>query len=409
MGQREEPLIRMGGVLTDACETELRLLPVPDQRERLVLAVARHRHRRALAQNSLLALAALSVIGFLFLRPGPLSFEVGEQGVGKEEAFIGSQSNSLPLKFSDGTRITLAPKTQARVSKLDQAGARVILEQGHLTAKVVHRKSARWTLVAGPFEILVTGTEFDLEWSPASRNLALEMHQGSVWATGPGLGSGRALQSGLVLRYSGQREDTHAASPDVMGDDRPSSMREAGATPAATGAASTPSPGASVAAQATPTGGALESLRAMAQERDYRGVLHLVDKEGLTELLSRGRASDLMSIADAARFSGRGNLAREALLTLRKRFPHDSRAASAAFLLGRTLFEQSQDIAGAAEWFSTYLAQQPRGPLAGEALIRLAECRKRLGDREAARSLAEKYLSQYPAGPQTERAKQLAE
>jgi outer membrane protein assembly factor BamD (BamD/ComL family) len=72
-----------------------------------------------------------------------------------------------------------------------------------------------------------------------------------------------------------------------------------------------------------------------------------------------------------------------------------------AFLLGR-----SASGVQAAEWFSTYLKEQPGGALAREALGRLIEAYQAAGDRVSARAAAERYLKSYPDGPHATLARQ---
>jgi TolA-binding protein len=96
------------------------------------------------------------------------------------------------------------------------------------------------------------------------------------------------------------------------------------------------------------------------------------------------------------------------LLGLRERFPADAHAATAAFLPGRSAAEQEHDDERAARWFSVYLAEQPAGVLAGDALMRLAETRAQ-GDVTGARAAARRYLELEPDGPHATRAPRLAD
>ena len=73
-------------------------------------------------------------------------------------------------------------------------------------------------------------------------------------------------------------------------------------------------------------------------------------------------------------------------------------AARAAFQLGRLAFDGSGDYAAARRWFGAYLAEQPGGGFAQEALGRLMEAEQRQGDGEAARRSATRYLAQFPSG-----------
>ena len=91
------------------------------------------------------------------------------------------------------------------------------------------------------------------------------------------------------------------------------------------------------------------------------------------------------------------------MLALRKRFAGSSEAQTAAFTLGRMTFEQA-DYAAAARWFSSYLDEQPNGPLMGDAAGRLIEAYELQGNRSAARRAAQAYLSRFPDGPYASKA-----
>ncbi|HEX2657360.1 MAG TPA: tetratricopeptide repeat protein, partial [Polyangia bacterium] len=143
-------------------------------------------------------------------------------------------------------------------------------------------------------------------------------------------------------------------------------------------------------------------------------------RDAWRELLAAGRLSDglraaersdfgrvcraasqreLVALADAARLAGHIGHAHEALTTLRHRYPDSSDAATAAFTLGRIAFERRGAYEEAAHWFATYLEEQPRGPLMGDAVGRLMEARQRAGDRAGARMDATRYLLRFPEGP----------
>ena len=96
-----------------------------------------------------------------------------------------------------------------------------------------------------------------------------------------------------------------------------------------------------------------------------------------------------------------------ALLLIRRRFAGTSRAAVAAFSLGRLEFDKRHEHAKAAQWFGTYLKEQPAGSLAREARGRLIEATLAAGDRSRARLLAAEYLELHPGGPHAELAQRL--
>jgi TolA-binding protein len=139
---------------------------------------------------------------------------------------------------------------------------------------------------------------------------------------------------------------------------------------------------------------------------DYTSVLREAEHRGIDRAIDGAGVEDLGALADAARFTGRHDVARRALVALRDRFAGSVRAASAAFLLGRML-DEGGDAAGALVWYDRYLAEAPAGALAAEALGRRMLALRRLGEREAATTAASGYLRRFPAGPYASVANEL--
>src|SRR5690606_15871064 len=81
-----------------------------------------------------------------------------------------------------------------------------------------------------------------------------------------------------------------------------------------------------------------------------------------------------------ARDHGRPELARDALLALRKK--HGTHGET-AYLLGKVHADQLNSPAEAIRWFDTYLSESPQGALAEQALGRLVELQAapRVGER----------------------------
>ncbi|MFT3772481.1 MAG: FecR domain-containing protein [Minicystis sp.] len=195
-----EAVSETGERLTDAGEL--------DAARRMWLALAPPAPRRR-ARPLVLAAAAGAIalaVAFAVTRPrGAVSFEVGappvRAAVGEWVAADGAAP--LPLRFSEGTSVTLAPGARARVTETTARGATVLLERGDVTAAVVHRgPDTRWDLRAGPFAVHVTGTTFDASWDPSGETFAITMVEGTVVVHGPLLPGGRALHGGERLRVS---------------------------------------------------------------------------------------------------------------------------------------------------------------------------------------------------------------
>lgn len=360
------------------------------------------------------ALAVAAIVIGLGRRP-PLSFHAGSDA-GREGAWIAAPSDrALPLRFSDGTMVSLGQSARVRVADLDRRGARVILERGQLTASVVHRSETRWRVDVGPFEVRVTGTRFDVAWSPEDETFKLALHEGSVEVTGPVLGERRTVRAGETVVVSCvDRKLT------IRAGDKPEEARSAAAPPASVAApiASAPAreapppplpPQASASTIASASSPPRPSYRDLAKTGRYADAVRAAEEEGFGDVCNRAGADDLMALADAARLAGSGARAIEALTAIRRRFPGHPHAATAAFVLGRAAFDQRGAYGEAARWFSLYLQEQPGGSLAREALGRLMECRERSGDRAGAREVAERYLAAYPSGAHADKAKRLLE
>jgi hypothetical protein len=95
--------------------------------------------------------------------------------------------------------------------------------------------------------------------------------------------------------------------------------------------------------------------------------------------------SSLFAKADAARLAGRPAAAVAPLTAIVARFPGDSRAAIAAFQLGRVLADELHDPAAAARAFERAHDLAPDGPLANDAATRASEARRAAGTRGEAR------------------------
>jgi transmembrane sensor len=321
----------------------------------------------ALGLGATFALAALRTVD------APLSYEtsLGERAVG--DVLEAGASTPASVTFSEGTRVLLQRGTRARVLDTHKRGARVLLEGGALDVSVVHREHTRWLFEAGPFRVLIKGTEFELGWDPSRQQLSLQMKSGKVEVSGACLPAPRLLAHGAALRLS-----CESAPPQQPGD-------------RAQAAATAETPVAPASAASTP-----EAETTRAQNRPERAAATVAPS--FEESCERASKAELVSWSNRERLAGRSERARSALLALRKRFPGSGEAQTAAFTLGRMTFEQA-DYGAAARWFSSYLDEQPNGPLMGDAAGRLIEAHELQGNRSAARRAAQAYLRRFPDGP----------
>ncbi len=396
-------------------------------RERLHALQLPARSTRRVPYAAWIAGAGLAAAAGLWLwlgAPGPRPLGVVVVGSGRTlsaGAWIEApHSAALSLRFSDGTRVAMAPRARARLVEIDAKGAHLLLESGRARVAVVHRPHARWRVSAGPFAVHVTGTRFEVGWDPENDCFALDLTRGRVEVAGCLFGAqGYRMHAGQRLEASCKNRRFDVAEPGLEPAPSAPAMLQAAAPaqaaparlPAAHGglraAANTP-PRARVAARARRNvpRAAGPSWRALARQGRYAEALAVTDFEADCR---HADARQLTTLADTARYAGAADKEELALRLLRQRFPGTPRAALAAYSLGRLEFDVHGGFSRAAEWFRTYLSERPQGALAREARGRLMEATLRSGDMDGARALARRYLHDYAQGPHATLARGLLE
>jgi transmembrane sensor len=354
-------------------------------RSALVTGEARGR-RRIVFLSAALAAGTAALVVWMRL---PISFRVGAAGVPGSigDVVEASGMDPVPVTFSEGSSVTLDSGGRVRVLAAEGAGARVLIEKGSVDASIVHRqlRKTRWSFEAGPFKVLVTGTRFRVDWNPGDQSFGLRTSEGSVVVSGPCLPQPRTVRGGDQLKVS--------CSPRVEAAQGPrASMAETpAAAPVSSGRSAHLTPG-------SPAGSWRDWQDLIADGRFAEG-LRAAERADFGRVCRTANEKQLLALADAARLSGHTARATEALLILRQRFPNGRSAGTAAFALGRIAYERRGAYAEAARWFRTYVDEQPKGPLMGDAVGRLMESRRRAGDMVGAREDAERYLGRFSDGP----------
>jgi len=348
--------------------------PGPIGRERQRAAVARlTRAPRPARSNTwwLAPLVAAAVLALLLARPNkvsaPPSVTIAEQAVMVGAWLAAPEHEALVLDFSDRSRAELAAGTAARLMKVEPTRVELNLERGAVALDVEPVPGRQWFVIAGPFTVELTDAASNATWIPETRTLIVEVRRGSAAVRGDApptlLGPGQRLE----LRDMPALAAIAPTDPTPPGrEPAPPSLAPA---PAAKSLARSdradPRPAKSSSASATwialAEAGAHTAALAAAERHGFTALLKILDVEGL-DLLAR-----------CARLAGHAPHARDALQALRRRFPGDPRARTAAFLLGRIALDLARDPASAGEWFATYLSEAPDGPLAGDARRRLDE------------------------------------
>lgn len=423
------------------------------------LALEGERLRRALGQVSrssipdfrsrsrapAMALAAAAAIVLLIgsgvwisraRQASPLTLDVIGPGRVSESYVASPAAASTLLRFSDGSTVVAHGGARLRVPELHADGATLMLDSGRATVHVQHqRSSTHWTVVAGPFAIAVVGTKFDVEWVPGAERLSIDMVEGQIEVGGPKFTSPATVRGGQ--RFETNSNEARWAVTPLADSAQPASDVSAAVTPPSVepstpsrhqvattsssvsspvapraegssgrgvasstrGAAPTASVDSRVLPSSAPPRASVESAPVswpkLVARGDSQRVLAEADAMGQTACFTQCNAADLRALADAARYSGRLDMAEASLRALRNRF--SPQAAVAAYLLG-AVDEARGRNASALRWYETYITEAPRGGFFSEALAGRLRMLVATNGYTSARKAAREYLELYPNG-----------
>ncbi len=395
---------------------------VHNARQRLRESLADERARRA-APRTMRWLVPAAVVGLCaaggagvfgvaswLAEPKPLTAHVESRSLALSGDWISTAAETKRLRFSDGTTLSLHPETQLQLRDTSPRGASVVLARGRALAHVEHTGKAEWRFSAGPFQVRVTGTEFDLAWDPDTGVFELALHQGEVLLEGPQVEGTRAIRKGDYVKIEVEpqptnteagagRTDTERASGDTELARLPDEALDEAANDAADRTEDEAEDGEADGEAEDGAAPPVERQRA-AQQRwqdlldagKRSDALRAVDRVGSAHAIEQATARELWALANAARLGGRPELARSALQVLRSK--HGQRGQT-AFVLGKVAADQLRARSEAITWFETYLTEAPRGPFAEQALGRLVELQ---AGTPSGRRAAERYLERHPNG-----------
>lgn len=361
--------------------------------------------------------AAAIAVGVYAMRERALTFEV-VSGKVSDGGYVSANSGDAKVHFSDHSDLGLESGTRLRISNLEVRGARVMLEGGTMHVSIHTKPHGNWTLDAGPYIVHVTGTEFDLAWRDAEQTLDLRLHKGSVVVEGPLANAGLRMAAGQHLVANANTgtlslmDDSTPAAPPPSTALGPSSP--APPSGPATFVVQAPPAGrtgaASLAARSAPPAPAAhaeeQAWGARVAHGDFDSVIADAERRGIDRVLAESSAVDLASLADAARYARRQDVARRALLSERSRYPGSLQARDAPFFLGG-IAEAEHSDAAALDWYDTYLSEGAYGAYASQALGRKLILVQRLRGTEAARPIASEYMARFPDGPYASFARKL--
>jgi transmembrane sensor len=283
-------------------------------------------------------------------------------------------ADPVRVTLGDGSRLELNPSSRARLTSARPTAIRVDLERGGVEVEATHVEGRTFVVGAGAYEVSVVGTHFAVTRDDGGR-VAVRVDRGIVEVTATtGESRGESRRLGAGEQWSGL--DGPTARPVV---------EEAVAVPApvptAAGApvleASESSPGPTNVAAVAPRD---DGTRRAPAPQDARDAKQLFDE------------------AQRARTSAHPDEAARAFDRLRRAFPHDPRAALAAFELGRLRLDVLGDPRGAEEALRDALALGPSSPFREDAEARHVEALGRMGDSSGCELARSAYLARWPKG-----------
>ncbi len=428
------------------------------RRQLLAQPTSARRHTRSHAWRPVFALvgagvAALAILMLWPAAPEAIAYQVddGAESSQVDHWITAPDTRPLPVRFTDGSSVRLAPGARARIHELTPAGALLELERGAAAVHVKHRRETRWTVRAGPFLVRVTGTRFHVGWNPSDRSFELEVFDGEVRVSGPDMPE-RIVRSGGEVHIAPQPEmapeppdpiseptpvtatPTHpvrrarkaaveqSAPPPrppapalelALPPKQPDAPREGSVTPEPPDTAA--SQERSVASESNAptslpgahTPPSEPAWRILIDRGQYAKALSDLDPEEIEQAIWQSDPDDLINLGAAARRLG-DRRAGYIYSVLRSRFAGTDAAADAAFMLARMQFHAGAPQ-GAVTWLNTYLRERPNGRFAREAAGRLVEAYHQSADQSRAKAAAERYLARYPDGPHAALARSVLE
>lgn len=395
------------------------------------LKAVRPTRRTQWAIGALMAAATVAI--WFTVHSRPLTYEI-KGGYRSESGYLSvSPNGTAAVEFSDGSSINAAAGTRLRVEDARRDGARVVIERGVFSAHIRHQHDTSWQFIAGPLDVRVVGTAFTLSWDPAREEMNLTLQEGAVEVKSP-LGRGpffvrkgqhfQALLPSHSITLSDSADTPNAITPANAATatvSEPTATAVEQMTPEETFVEpeSTPmlqgqrtkqalpheAPNASdSASKSAPS--APETWTSLASRGRFQDVVAAAETKGIDASLHAGSVGDIRALADAARYTGRSDLAEKSLQTLRQRATGSQRSA-AAFLLGR-LYESRGQPATAKNWYEAYLREAPSGEYAADALAGAMLATARTIGNASAQPLAMQYLQRYPNGVHAAAAKKIA-
>ncbi|HET8939261.1 MAG TPA: FecR domain-containing protein [Polyangiales bacterium] len=335
-------------------------------------------------RSASLAVAALGFAAWLWWMP----IDRPESG-----AVVESSDTPVGVQLRDGSSVELAAQTRLRVLRDQPTAVEVELADGRASFDVTHVDERSFTVRASTVAVHVIGTKFEVlrVARPEGTEVQVSVERGIVEVERTDRGDQRRLTVGerwsvwIPAEPAAEEADSANDDEDSEEDDRifgaRPSLRAAHRRKARSHASHRPA-------------------RASVERSSSKGVDH-ADRAPVEEEPAEDKAEavqDLFARANVARRAGMMSEAARVYADVIARFPNDdSRAAIAAFELGRIRMDALGDPRGAVQALNQALRVRSAASRE-DALARLAICYNALHDNQACRKARQRYLTEYPAG-----------
>lgn len=389
----------------------------------------------------ILAFAAASVVFvslLFFLKPTSVNeqiFAVGKSGANGEIGIweATTSKNDSVFNFAKGSRIDLSTQTTARIAVANETLVKVELKAGTIDADIVGNGETRWMVSAGPYHITVLGTRFTAAWHGDEEILDVRVLRGKVLVQGPEEGDHGVVVKGGNYFHASQHKrsvfqvaNSPARKTDIVkmktktsrdGDETKLSTAEPISKSAellggeadiisrkkvinadigqGNTVTSFPEP-QNHSNFTSPNNGRLKWLVHYANG-NFREALGAALNYGIHDLAEELDAVMLWKLQDAARVTRKYDVSAQILRRYRERFPMNRNSKVANFLLGRIAMDKKK-FSSAAQWFNTYIVEDPKGPLEEEAYGLLIVVYEKIGSDTMAQKAAINYLERYDGG-----------
>ncbi len=333
---------------------------------------------------------------------GRVTFEVDGTTVGPDRAgqgeLIASEGVPIGIRLSDRSEINLQPHTTLRLAALSDGVVITRVSQGTLDVEVVHQEHTNYQFFAGPYLVKVVGTAFRLSYEPEDESLDLKMRSGVVEVLEPD-GTNRIVRAGETLHLdqtnrvsSGDEvtEDNPVRRDSAEGSEEEQAVEDADSTIARSAIDQRKVTGRSLGTEA--------DFHDLASKGKFAEIVRIAEARGVESLMNRGSASQLQELAQAARYSGRLDLAERVWRRMSSRFASSVSGNNALFFLGR-LEEQRGRSSSALAHYESYLRRSGQGVYAQEAWGRKLQLSQKSGSSDVTRRTAQQYLQRFPHGP----------